>query len=99
MSSPRSNPLTLGIRCMIARSLRPVVFGYLCAILALFGLCAINLYGATFTTYAVGSEPKGVAIADFNNDGKMDLAVVNRGSANVSVLLGDGAGTFTSSGN
>jgi hypothetical protein len=33
-------------------------------------------------------------IGDFNNDGKKDLAVCNRGSQNVSILLGDGAGSF-----
>jgi hypothetical protein len=85
---------------MILRSLRSVVFGYLCGILALLGSLGVNhAYGATFVAYPVGSEPKGVVIADFNNDGKMDLAVVNRGSFNVSILLGDGAGDFTSSGN
>jgi hypothetical protein len=83
---------------VILRSLRPVVFGYLCGTLALLGLCGIKLYGATFSTYAVGTEPKGVAIAYFNNDGKMDLAVLNGGSASVSILLGDGAGNFTSKG-
>jgi hypothetical protein len=32
--------------------------------------------------------------ADFNNDGKLDLASANPGSNSVSVLLGDGAGGF-----
>ena len=31
---------------------------------------------------------------DFNGDGKPDLAVANHGSNNVSVLLGDGTGSF-----
>lgn len=43
----------------------------------------------------VGTEPGGVAIADFNRDGKVDLAVANGGSRNVSILLGDGKGGFT----
>lgn len=54
---------------------------------------------AEFATYPVGSEPKAVAIADFNNDGKKDLAVVNRGSHTVSVLLGNGAGSFSAAAN
>ncbi len=44
--------------------------------------------------YAVGSNPRDLAIADFNNDGISDLVVANRGSDNLSVLLGAGDGTF-----
>jgi hypothetical protein len=53
-----------------------------------------SVFAATIATYPVGAEPKAVAIADFNNDGKKDLAVVNRGSHTVSILLGDGAGNL-----
>jgi hypothetical protein len=35
-----------------------------------------------------------IAIADFDRDGKLDLAVVNRDGNTVSVLLGDGSGSF-----
>jgi FG-GAP-like repeat/Calx-beta domain len=58
------------------------------------GFAASNVSAATSTTYPVGLEPKAVAVADFNNDGKNDLATVNRGAHNVSILLGDGAGNF-----
>jgi hypothetical protein len=44
--------------------------------------------------FAVGSTPTTVANADFNGDGKVDLAAQNAGSNNVSVLLGKGDGTF-----
>jgi hypothetical protein len=42
----------------------------------------------------VGGEPEGVALGDFNGDGKMDLAVVNAGPSTVSILLNNGDGTF-----
>ena len=45
-------------------------------------------------TYTAGANPVGIAAADFNNDGKLDLAVINQGSNNISILLGAGNGTF-----
>src|SRR5207245_2738785 len=44
--------------------------------------------------FAVGTNPQSVAAGDFNGDGGPDLAVANSGSSNVSVLLGNGDGTF-----
>jgi len=49
---------------------------------------------APAVNYAVGTTPAGVAVADFNGDGKADLASPNVNSATVSVLLGNGDGTF-----
>jgi hypothetical protein len=45
--------------------------------------------------FAAGTDPRGVIVADFNGDGKPDLAVVDRGSSSVAILLGNGDGTFT----
>jgi hypothetical protein len=45
-------------------------------------------------TSPVGSAPVAQAVGDFNGDGKQDLAVVNEASNTVSVLLGNGNGTF-----
>jgi len=43
---------------------------------------------------AVGALPSSVVAADFNGDGKVDLAIANAFDATVSVLLGNGDGTF-----
>jgi hypothetical protein len=45
-------------------------------------------------TYAAGDGPTGIAVADFNLDGKLDLAVCNDASGEVSVFIGNGDGTF-----
>jgi hypothetical protein len=45
-------------------------------------------------TFGVGSNPTAIAIADLTGDGKADLVVRNAGDATVSVLLGNGDGTF-----
>ncbi len=37
--------------------------------------------------FTVGSLPEGVAIADFNGDGKPDVATANQGAGTVSILL------------
>jgi hypothetical protein len=52
----------------------------------------------TFVPKAVspqtGSVPYSVVVADFNGDGKPDLAVANAGSNTITVLLGEGNGNF-----
>jgi len=47
-------------------------------------------------TATVGSSPDRQAMGDFNGDGILDLAVGNIGSGTVSILLGNGDGTFQS---
>ncbi|NCS05072.1 MAG: VCBS repeat-containing protein, partial [Microcystis aeruginosa G13-11] len=51
------------------------------------------------TNFAAGSSPNSVTVGDFNGDGKLDLAVANRNSNNVSVLLGTGTGSFATATN
>ena len=50
------------------------------------------------TTYSTGydSQPYAVAVGDFNNDNRLDIAVANYGTNNVGIFLGYGNGTFSS---
>jgi uncharacterized protein (TIGR03437 family) len=51
----------------------------------------------TFTvgpTSSAGTAPVSLVAADFNGDGKLDLAVANQQSGGISVMLGNGDGTF-----
>lgn len=59
----------------------------------------IGVGDGTFTTpasgtFAVGAGPYDLAVGDLNGDQKLDVVAVNNGSSNVSVLLGNGDGTF-----
>jgi Flp pilus assembly secretin CpaC len=47
------------------------------------------------TDYTVGKGPISVAIADFNKDGHPDIAVANQTDGTISILEGNGDGTFT----
>ena len=46
------------------------------------------------TTYTVDYGPGGVAVGDFNRDGRLDLAVSHRNAVNVAVLHANTGGTF-----
>lgn len=49
----------------------------------------------TAKSFTVGNTPRSIISADFNGDGKFDLATANEGPSSVSVLLGTGTGSFT----
>ncbi len=72
----------------------------LCAIIAFLCAPAGQLWAAYIVSfvsavnYSVGTTPVAIAVGDFNADGVLDLVVVNGSSNTVSVLLGNGNGTF-----
>ena len=47
--------------------------------------------GSPFT---VGNNPRSMALADFNGDGFLDIAIGNQGDNSISVFKGNGDGTF-----
>ncbi|CAF1424753.1 unnamed protein product, partial [Rotaria sordida] len=47
----------------------------------------------TFPT-GIGSRPCSVAVADFNDDGRLDIVVINIGTNNIGFLYGYGNGSF-----
>src|SRR5689334_19377347 len=60
-------------------------------------LLAENALFAPPVSYPAGTTTRAVAVGDFNNDGRADLAVTdNSGQPDVAVLLGNGDGTFGS---
>ncbi|MGH7259138.1 MAG: FG-GAP repeat domain-containing protein [Nitrospiraceae bacterium] len=50
-----------------------------------------------YATYAVGKNPTSVTTADFNQDGLTDLIVTNIGNDSLSILFGNGDGSFEES--
>jgi uncharacterized protein (TIGR03437 family) len=50
-------------------------------------------FGPDLST-SVGERPSSVAVGDFNGDGKLDLAVANENSNNISVLINRGSGVL-----
>jgi hypothetical protein len=63
-------------------------------VVAFFSLCLSRAHAEPLfeyaRTYAVGTAPGPVAVADVNSDGKKDIIVGNQSSKTVSVLLGEG---------
>lgn len=47
------------------------------------------------STYTTGTYPQAIVVADLNGDGKLDLAIGNYGDSTLTILLGNGDGTFT----
>ncbi len=50
--------------------------------------------GAAGSPFATGQRPETMVAADFNGDGRLDIATANALSDDVSILLGTGTGSF-----
>lgn len=64
------------------------------------GTAAATFRPAVFSpakSFPVGQTPVSVAMGEFNQDGRADLVVANSGSRTITLLNGDGEGSFNSS--
>jgi hypothetical protein len=73
---------------------RAVVFGLICGFP--FWTAAAQNYMYNQAALATGNKPSAVVVADFNGDGKLDLAVTNESDNTISVLLTKSDGSFAS---
>ncbi len=66
--------------------------------LAILIFCVTPAFGQAFlfnrSDFALGTQPGGVAVGDFNRDGKLDVAVTDSLAQTVTILLGQSDGTF-----
>jgi FG-GAP-like repeat/FG-GAP repeat len=74
--------------CIIKLAASTALLGSLC------GSAVAQNYMYGQAGLQTGTNPSGLAIADFNGDGRPDLAVVNQGDNTVSVILTKPDGTF-----
>jgi len=80
------------------QQLRSVSTFCLLLFMAFCGMFASNASAQKYVfgraDFPTGIGPLSAIVADFNGDGKPDVAVVNSGENTVSILLGKGDGTF-----
>ena len=84
MMTPRGSLLRIGRRVILTAGL----------LLSAIGLAMAQLQFSGQTDYPVGNSPYGIAVGDFSGDKKLDLVVANTGDQTISILLGNGDGTF-----
>ena len=77
--------------------MKPLQKLLLMAVVVALSVTSALAAGVSFSapvSYPVGIGPTSVAVGDFNGDGRLDMAVANGGSSNISILMGNGDGTF-----
>ncbi|OLE96678.1 MAG: hypothetical protein AUG75_17575 [Cyanobacteria bacterium 13_1_20CM_4_61_6] len=66
----------------------------LCGVVSVSTVCPTSVFRES-GSYTVGaSQPRAIAIEDYNGDGQSDLAVANATSNNISILLNLGGGVY-----
>ncbi|MGA9977905.1 MAG: VCBS repeat-containing protein [Candidatus Sulfotelmatobacter sp.] len=76
--------------------LRGVLLFFL-AVLAISSVPVLSAQSTPFNgprDYIVGAGPQSVVVADFNGDGRPEIATANYESNNISILLQNSDGTF-----
>src|SRR5579883_2935705 len=94
---PQRSIVGTSTRAALARTIRrltPCVLAISMVPNVIAAQCSIPMFAAARSFDAHGDSPWYVASADFNGDGKADVAVANQTSNTVSVLLGNGDATL-----
>ena len=95
---PNDGPYSTNIGDINGDNIKDVVF-------TTFSNKLITLIGSnngTFTqsvTLSVGTGPAYSALKDLNGDNNLDMVIANYGTKDLTILLGNGTGSFVSSGN
>jgi hypothetical protein len=83
------------MRCAEALRLLSIVTATLTVFATSGSAQTVSFRNATGSPVAIGGRLPSLAAADFNGDGRLDLAVVNGQQNTVAVFLGGGNGTFS----
>ena len=94
---PNSDPFSLAVGDLDNdNQLDIVVANYRTSTIAvIFGYKNGRFSSPTFYPTGDGAHSNAVIVADFNNDGQLDIAVANMGRGNVGIFLGSGSGEFS----
>src|SRR5262245_25678113 len=87
-------PARRAVRISSRRTLRNGLIPLVPALLLVPALSGVEPTGPLFPNPVIGIDPGGVAVGDFNGDGKPDLAVSGYSTGDVAIELGRGDGTF-----
>ncbi len=82
------------MKSRVRRFVTACLAGGLCVPCGATSVPAQNLVFTPVLSAGVGARPEGLTVGDFNGDGRPDIATSNGASDDVSLLLGNGNGTF-----
>ena len=78
---------TIGIPVFGTNAYKPAALNFSVQLTGVVSVVGAPVTMASNVDFTSGTQPVSVSVGDFNGDGKLDLAVVNAGDNNVSVLL------------